>query len=779
VIYRLFLLLLALLSSPVAHAQQKNTAPARAVPVYFSQNGGHYQAALQIVLTAKSGSRIHYTLDGARPNENSPVYSTPIHINATTVIRAVATDGKSFSGSTTQTYLINEPNHGMPVISVTMSPSTLFHQKYGIMMDGPYTNPELEQNPKANYWTRKEYLCNVELFEDDRTCVHNGPAGFRIFGGYSRVFPQKSFVLISRKRYGSRPFDGDILPNADQKKLKYLVLRNGGSDWNGTHFRDELMSSLMDDWGVEKQGYRPAVVYLNGKYWGIYHIREKINTRFLADHNQVEQDSLDLLEHRNTVRAGSLDAYEKMTRFIETHDLSDANHYARVAATMDVDNFIDYQIAQFYCVNNDAGGNIRYWKPQTGQGKWRWIFFDMDWGFGLHNPLAYQANSFRFFTEANGPAWPNPPWSTFLLRNLLKNPQFKARFINRMCDRLNTDFNSEHVLTQVNHFKKKLEPEMPRHLKRWGLSYAEWQKSVETTKNFAIERPFHLRSHMETFFDLGAPADLEVMGATGGQVIVNGAVRVTTQNYHGNYYENQPIELEAKPQGGYRFAGWDGWGESNTIIRPNLKAGSILRLRPKFEVYNHPLAEAVIINEVCPFNKKTGDWIELYNTTKSSIKLEGWRLADAGGQFVLPSVEIGPKNFVIVCRNAQKFQSKHPLVTQPVLDGLTFGLDKAVESIMLTTPEGDMIDSMSYRVEPAAGDYTIDLLLPSLDNAQPRHWAVHLGMGSPALDNPMLFSQITGAQKDLWLRIGLGIGMLMLVVSALKWKAESRKQSAK
>jgi hypothetical protein len=92
----------------------------------------------------------------------------------------------------------------------------------------------------------------VEVFEDDQECVHNSPAGFRIFGGYSRVFPQKSFVLVSRKRYGSSQFDGKILPKAQLKKHKYLVLRNGGSDWNGAHFRDELMSSLMDDWGRRK-----------------------------------------------------------------------------------------------------------------------------------------------------------------------------------------------------------------------------------------------------------------------------------------------------------------------------------------------------------------------------------------------------------------------------------------------------------------------------------------------------------------------------------------------
>jgi hypothetical protein len=242
----------------------------------------------------------------------------------------------------------------------------------------------------------------------------------------------------------------------------------------------------------------------------------------------------------------------------KTHDLSAPDHFARVAATMDVDNFIDYQIAQFYCVNNDAGGNIRFWRPQYTQGKWRWIFFDMDWGLGLHNPLAWKSNSFKFFTEPNGPSWPNPPWSTFLLRNLLKNEEFKTRFINRMCDRLNSDFATEKVHQQIEEFVSDLEPDFKRHLSRWNLSETEWRKSVETMRIFATERPAALRTHMEQFFTLGDQADLEVHSAIGGHTLVNGAIKVQGQVYQGHYYENHPIELTAQAQSGYRFVGWGG-----------------------------------------------------------------------------------------------------------------------------------------------------------------------------------------------------------------------------
>ena len=677
---------------------------------------------------------------------------------------------KTYSPPSTQTYLINEPDHGLPIVSVAMSPSTLFHPKYGIMMDGPYINEALEYKPGANYWTRKEYLCNVEIFEDDQTCLHNGPSGFRIFGGYSRVFPQKSFVLTARKRYGSSKFEGEIFPKGELKKYKYLVLRNGGSDWNGTHFRDELMGSLLDDWGVEKQAYRPAVVYLNGKYWGLYNIREKINTRFIADHKDLDQDSIDLLEHKNTVRAGNATAYNQLIRFVETHNLAQPNDYARVSNLVDIDNFIDFQIAQIYCVNHDAGGNTRYWRPQVEGGKWRWIFFDMDWGFGLHSEDAYRANTFKFFTEANGPSWPNPPWSTLLLRNLLKNDAFKARFVNRFCDRLNTDFSADYVLVKIGYFEKQLGQDMARHLSRWALSESIYKKSVETTKTFATERPRYLLSHMEEFFQLGAQAEVEIVAAEGGSVLVNGAIDIEGKNYHGHYYENFPIDLVAKPHLGYHFVGWEGWPEQKVKISPQLIPGKILRLKPKFEPFEHPLTGHIIMNEVAPFNKKSGDWLEIYNNTQASIPLGGWKLINHRAEFTLPDVQIAPKGFILVCRNARKFKAQYPLVDVPIIDGLSFGLDKSVEEILLATADGDIINSLSYRVEPAQGDYTIDLLLPTLDNGNPSHWGVHIGAGSPGQDNPLLFSQLTGSQKDWWTRVALGISLMFLVTIAVWWK---------
>jgi hypothetical protein len=109
---------------------------------------------------------------------------------------------------------------------------------------------------------------------------------------------------------------------------------------------------------------------------------------------------------------------------------------------MHIDNFIRYEVAEIYFDNQDwPGNNIKFWKPKTG-GKWRWILYDTDFGFGLFNSGAYQNNTLAFATNPNGPGWPNPPWSTLFLRKLLINNSFRYEFINCFADYANTIFSS-------------------------------------------------------------------------------------------------------------------------------------------------------------------------------------------------------------------------------------------------------------------------------------------------------------------------------------------------
>ncbi len=760
------------ITSLIAFAVSASVRSQQALPtaaplvVQFSQPGGFYDGPVEVRLSAPESTVIYYTTDGSYPTVRSARYYQPLRLSRTTVVRALARRGQVVGRATAQTYFISEPPTNLPVISVAVNPAILFDPQKGIFQEGPLADTTQEHRPGANFWTRREFACHVEIYESDRTCVHNSGAGFRLFGGYSRVFPQKSIVLIARDRYGKKFFRHRIFGPNQPKKFKYLVLRNGGSDFAGAHFRDELMNRLTDEWGLEKQAFRPALLYLNGQYWGLYHLREKVNGRFLEDHADVDRDSLDLMEHQRQVRHGSSSHYLRMLEYIRTHDLADSTHYSWVCAQMDVENFMDYQIAQIYCFNQDAGGNIRYWRPRRSGGRWRWILFDTDWGFGLHDPNAWQADAFAFFTEPNGPRWPNPPWSTFLFRNLLRNRTFRQQFVNRFCDRLNTSLSAENALREVDWFEQILGPEMPRHLQRWRRSEANWRKHVAIIRQFAQKRPEVLFRQLAQHFPTGAPAFLHLSVEVGGSVVLNNTLSVGPGEFNGTYFENIPIALQAVPAVGYRFAGWEGLRRQGRSVETYLKANDTLRVRARFTLDRHPLDGVVFFNEVAPAGQKTGDWIELYNAGKQPLNLKGWTLRDARRSWSFPSVTIPPQGYLVVCQDTTAFRKHFPHVRHLTGD-FRFGLSKQAECLLLYAADGRVVDSIAYTLEAPEGEFTLDLLMPSLDNNQPENWGVHLGPGSPGTANPLFHAQTIAHQKERAIRIGLAIGILILLLGAL------------
>ncbi|MBP7185064.1 MAG: CotH kinase family protein, partial [Saprospiraceae bacterium] len=555
-------------------------------------------------------------------------------------------------------------------------------------------------------------------------------------------------------------------------KYKYLVLRNSGSDWGMSHFRDALMTGLVKNWDLDVQAYQPSRVYINGKYWGIYNLREKINSHYFQSHYGIDRDSIDILEHRYTVRKGSTKYYNKLLNFLETHDLADAQNYKQVTAMMDVDNFMRHQIAQIYCDNQDAGGNIRYWRPRREGAKWRWVLFDTDYGFGLHDKNAYKNNSLAFHTYADGDNWPNPAWSTFLLRKLLMNKEFKEKFVARFCDYLNTDLLPTHVNNKVDEIVATLAPEMPLHCKRWDISLKTWNNQIANIRNFANQRPTYIRQYMKEYFALQDEINLTFNCDENGILRINDNIEVKNDSLKGIYFSNNPIEIEAIAKFGYKFVGWKGIdGIQN---RQSMKISFYPKeinntIQPIFEKYDHPLANKLIINEICYYNPNSGDWVELFNKSDQAIDLYQWKITDGNNIFTIQEhITIKSDSFFILTNDIQNFKKVHPSLNNISHCDLRF--DKKHEEISLIAPDNGIVDNVSYSVEPSDNISTISLLSPYLNNSYQDNWEILKGNGSPSRANPFyLKSQIIISQKR-WTRIGLLTGVTLILLTLIFYK---------
>ena len=79
----------------------------------FSPEAGYYTSAQTVTITcATSGASIYYTLDGSTPTTSSTLYSTPLSINATTTVKAIAVKDNVVSTITSGTYTINTSGGG-------------------------------------------------------------------------------------------------------------------------------------------------------------------------------------------------------------------------------------------------------------------------------------------------------------------------------------------------------------------------------------------------------------------------------------------------------------------------------------------------------------------------------------------------------------------------------------------------------------------------------------------------------------------------------------------
>jgi hypothetical protein len=530
--------------------------------------------------------------------DSEPPYFPQQPVFKGTVVRAQAIKpGALPSPVITQTFFVSPEGrgrYGLPVVALSIPEDALFDYQNGVYTAGADFDSWRAANPttpattlsRANWFRRGdafEFGAHMELLEPgDPEVAFNQDIGLRIHGNVTRSYRMKSLRLYARSSYGSSTFAYPIFPDQPYDAYRRLILRNSGNDFGSTMFRDAAIQAMMAHLNVDTQAYRPAVVFINGEYWGLHNIRERYDKHYLQQIYGVDSDNIDLLESYGEVVEGDAAHYIAMVEFIHDNGVATQAHYDYIRTQMDVVNFTDYQIAHIFARNTDwPGNNTMYWRLKTGSfqpnapyghdGRWRWLVLDTDFGFGYTGgPAAYTHDTLAFATQPGGTVWPNPDWSTFLLRELLANQTFSQHFISRFADLLNTAFLPSRTVSIISALRDNLEPEMAEHIARWQApdSMITWNRRVNTMVDFAIQRPQHQRQHIRDKF--GIPGDFSLTVNVSDPA--HGYVRVNTINlldstpgvaadpypWTGIYFQGVPVELEAIARPGYRFVGWQG-----------------------------------------------------------------------------------------------------------------------------------------------------------------------------------------------------------------------------
>ena len=541
----------------------------------FSLASGFYASGGSVVMTApEADATVRYTLDGSDPTEASTAYVGPLALDATTVIRAASfAPGRAPSDVVTRSYFVDEAS-AIPVISLVTDPAGFFSDETGIYVVGTNGIPGRCRTDPVNWNQDWERPVHFSFFEPDGAggfdlALDQG-AGVEIFGGCSRIYPQKSLTLHARGEYGTPDFAYRFFADTDIESFDDLVLRTSAQDWWRTMFRDGMIQTLTRHMDLDGQAYRPTAVFLNGEYWGIHNLREKLNEDYVASHYGYDDDDVEIIE--GTLR-GTSEHYDRLLDVLDAGGLNTPEAMAEVEALMDVEQFLNYQIAEIYSANADwPGNNLKLWRPLTPEGRWRWMLFDTDFGFGGNANSQYFSNTLALATDPNAPGWPNPPWSTYLFRSLLTNDGFRHTFIQRLAAHMSTTFEPERTLAVIDSLQANVAPEIPRHKQRWTQSISfgpSWQALVNIMRDFATARPAAVRGHVTDYFDeVVGSARLTVSTTEGGRVFaegvplaplrLDGTPVASGEPFEAVFFRGVPLQLVAVPEDGYVFAGWAG-----------------------------------------------------------------------------------------------------------------------------------------------------------------------------------------------------------------------------
>ncbi len=422
---------------------QRAPAPVLSLPSGFYQSGTYLS-----IMPPDSSVTIRYTLDGGSPSDSSALYAGPIGLDSLTVIRAGGfVPGMLSSLPVSGSYIVAYQS-SLPIVSIVTDPVNLWSDSCGIYVEGPNADPEYPHEG-ANYWQDWEIPVHVDFFEPSGHLGFSMEAGAKICGWRSRILPQKSLRIIAREEYGVNRIHYQIFPDLSVLSFKSVILRNSGNDWDLTMIRDALMTGLMDGTGIAYQAYRPAVVLLNGAYWGIHNVRERLDDHFLESHYGVHRDSVDIVRNYFYADAGDIQAYRLLNQFVAQHDMSDPVVYDSLQTMMNVEDFIRYEASEIYYANLDwPWNNIKCWRPRRADGRFQWMLYDTDLGFGFE--VGYDHNTLEHATDPGSDFPTNPPHSTLMLRCLLDNEEFQNSFIVVFCEFMNRFFSGSPVNSSLN-----------------------------------------------------------------------------------------------------------------------------------------------------------------------------------------------------------------------------------------------------------------------------------------------------------------------------------------
>ena len=668
----------------------------------IQQIGGVYHQPIQVFVTNTSthGGILRYTLHGNDPDTNSTVYTGPILLDTHAVVKV-----RCFPNGTNllpspleaETFLFNESST-IPMVAITIDSNDLVGGN-GIF---------------DNWWTDWKRPCVIEYFDTTGTKRFESKASVKPDGGAggSRSNPQHSVTVEpANSAYGTgMPIHFPIIPEKPYVNDYYgLYIRNGSNWWNQYHQRDATFCRTMKNTHVNYQGYQPANVFINGVYFGVYELREKASEGYYLENYGNNMDSLDLLSVSywygagiiRTVK-GSDTSFYSMVHTIDSLDKNDPNYLKYCDRKLDVKNYADYLIGEFWIANTDwIWNNMKMARTRSTDNKWRFNLLDLEWGLGGWTD--YNADMFNHFFYGNQP---NPYYQIYA--NLIQDSTYRNYFINRFADLMNTNLHPNTTNPMVNRMYQELLPEMPRHFALWTGDVAGGMATYNDRKNTILyhfnRRSSVVRQQMKSYYNLTdtVVVTLNTLPSNAGYIKIS-TIIPDSLPWKGVYFNGNPVRISAHANPGFTFDHWE--YNINLPAAQQHQSSVVVNLASDdyfTAVFQGTRRDTTITVSEIQYNPDPsvdgGNWIELHNYGNQPIDLTGYRIQSNKffNQFAFKDgTEIPANGYLVVAEDSIKFKNLYPGITNWV--GSThFGWNNTKDSIYLIAPNRKAVIAMHY-----------------------------------------------------------------------------------
>ena len=517
----------------------------------------------QLLTVDAQFNAVRFTSNGDAPTLDSPLFiEAEVDENISYSFRSFSQQNLLPSVVVDRTYILDEDNYELPVFSIHTDEAHLWDWEDGIYVYGP--NADLDNYPYfgSNFWEPWSRFSRVEFFNGNKELKAEEYLDLEIHGGWSRGESQKSFRFDFKSAYTGNLEESLFSQKPFIEDVNNINLRAGGQHLWTDKIQDGLFSRVVNDLNLDNMAYEPCLLYLNGEFWGVYAMREKMDEHYAESNHDVNSSEVDLLNSWGVLEG--TDAH-----FIETFEVlmqasSNLSEFYQVAdSRLDLENYMDYFIAETYLQNKDWMGiewglnNVKLWRPQTEGGKWRYMMYDLDFGFSF----LWGSVEDNFIAKAKNP--PYPSMHSELFNKLLTNNQFKCEFAQRYADVINTVFQPSYFTEKKDEIVSQMEGAMTIHADRWAenVPVEQWYVDVNQIANYNTSRIPTARAHVNDELNLGGQTVMtfNVLPEGAGTIQVN-TIEPESFPWTGVYFHGCPVQIIATPNEGFVFDSWNANG---------------------------------------------------------------------------------------------------------------------------------------------------------------------------------------------------------------------------